>query len=112
MSILKKKSREVGIPVVAQQKQIQVVSMRMQVRSLASLNVLWIWRCPEMWCRSQMQLRSHAAVAVAQARGYSSNSTPSLETSFHMLQVQPLGKKKKKKKSWSSRRGAVVNESD
>ena len=32
--------------------------MRMRVRSLASLSGLRIWRCPELWCRSQMKLRS------------------------------------------------------
>ena len=34
---------------------------------------------PELWCR----LRSDVAVAVVQARGYSSNSTPSLRTSIY-----------------------------
>ena len=33
-------------------------------------------------CRSQMRLRSHVAVAVAQAGGYSSDLTPSLGTSI------------------------------
>ena len=28
------------------------VSMRMRVRSLASLSGLRIWRCHELWCRS------------------------------------------------------------
>ena len=54
----------------------------MQVRSLASLSGLWSWHCPELWCRSQMQLRSGVAVAVAQAGSYSSDSTPSLGTSY------------------------------
>ena len=35
-----------------------VVSMRKQVRSLASLSVLRIQCCCELWCRSQMQFRS------------------------------------------------------
>ena len=34
------------------------------VRSLASLSGSGIWHCPELWCRSQMQLGSHVAVAV------------------------------------------------
>ena len=38
---------------------------RMQVRSLALLSGLRIRHCHELWCRSQMQLRSHVAVAVA-----------------------------------------------
>ena len=36
--------------------------------------------CCELWCRSQMWLRSGIAVAVVQASGYSSHSTPSLGT--------------------------------
>lgn len=36
----------------------------------------------ELWCRSQMQLRSLVAVTVAQAGGYCSNWTPSLATSI------------------------------
>ena len=51
--------------------------MRMQVQSLASVSGLRIWHCGELWCRSQTWLRSHVAVALAQAGGYSSNSTPS-----------------------------------
>ena len=35
-----------------------------QVQSLASLSGLRIWRCRELWCRSQTWLRSHIAVAV------------------------------------------------
>ena len=31
---------------------------------LASLSGLRIWRCPKLWCRSQMQLGSGGAVAV------------------------------------------------
>ena len=33
--------------------------------SLALLSGLGIWHCCELWCRSQMELRSHVAVAVA-----------------------------------------------
>ena len=43
---------------------------------------LRIWRCRELWCRSQMQLGSSVAVAMVQARSYSSDSTPSLGTSI------------------------------
>ena len=35
------------------------------VRSLASLSVFRIWRCCELWCRSQMQLGFGVAVALA-----------------------------------------------
>ena len=41
-----------------------VASMRMQVRSLASLSGLRTQCCRELWCRLQMQLRLHVAVAV------------------------------------------------
>ena len=39
------------VPIVAQWKQIQLVSMRIQVRSLALLSGLRIWRCCELWHR-------------------------------------------------------------
>ena len=42
--------------------------MRLQVRSLASLSGLKIWHGRELWCKSQMQLRSGIAVALAKAR--------------------------------------------
>jgi len=41
-----------------------LVSMRMWVQSLASLSRLRIWHCHELWCRWQIGLRSHVAVAV------------------------------------------------
>ena len=53
-----------GVLPVAQQKHIWLVSMRVQVRSLASLSGLRIWHCHEVRCRSQAQLRSGVAVAV------------------------------------------------
>ena len=71
--------------------------MRMQVRSLASLKGLRIWHCCELWCRSQTRLRSRVAVAVAQASGYSSHSTPSLGTSI-WRGCSPEKKTKKKEK--------------
>ena len=53
-----------GVPVIAQQKWIRLGTMRMQVRSLASLSGLRIRCCHELWCRLQMQLGSWVAVAV------------------------------------------------
>ena len=53
-----------GVPVVAQWKRIQLGTMRLRVQSLALLSGLRIQRCRELWCRSQMQLRSVVAVAV------------------------------------------------
>ena len=60
----------------------QLVSMRMQVRSLASCNGLRIQQCHESWCRSQTWFRCGIVVAVAVAYSYSSESTPSLRTSI------------------------------
>ena len=67
--------------------------MRLRVRSLALLNGLSIWRCRELWCRSQTWLRSGIAVAVAVADSRSSDSTPSLGTSI----CRGCGQKRKKK---------------
>ena len=53
----------------------------MQVRSQASLSGLKIQCCRELWCRSQMQLGSSIAVAVAKAGSCCSDSTPSLRMS-------------------------------
>ena len=38
---------------------------RLRIQSLALLSGLRIWQCLELWCRSQMRLRSQVAVAVA-----------------------------------------------
>ena len=53
----------VGVPIVAQGKQIRRGSMRSRVRSLSSLSGLRIQCCRELWCRSQMHLASGVAVA-------------------------------------------------
>ena len=50
---------------MVQGKQIQLGTMRLRVRSLASLSGLRIWRRRELWCRSQTQPGSGIAVAVA-----------------------------------------------
>ena len=42
-----------------------IVSRRMWVQSLALLSGLRIWHCCKLQCRSQVQLRSGVAVAVA-----------------------------------------------
>ena len=67
-----------GVPILAQQKQPWLISMRIRDQSLALISGLRIWHCCEQWCRSQMRLRSRVAVAVAQAGSRSSDSTPSL----------------------------------
>ena len=53
-----------GVSVVAQQKQIQLVTMGLWVPSMASLSGLRIWGRGELWCKSQTRLRSSIAVAV------------------------------------------------
>ena len=67
---------------VTQLKQIQLGTMRLQVRSLASLSGLRIQRCREPWRRSQTWLGSGIDVALAQADSYTSDQTPSLGTSI------------------------------
>ena len=52
-----------------------------------------------LWYRSQTRLGSRVAVAVAQARSYSSDSTPSLGTSI----CCECGPKKQKRKEMTSR---------
>ena len=54
-----------GVPVMAQQKQIRLGTMRLWVQSLALLCGLSIRHCCELWRRSQIQLGSGVAVAVA-----------------------------------------------
>ena len=60
----------------------QLVPMRMQIWSWASLSGLRIPRCSELWCRLQMRLGSCVAVAVVQASSCSSGLTCSLGTSI------------------------------
>ena len=72
--------------------------MRMRVRLLASLSGLRIRCCCELWCKSETQLGSRVAVAVALASDYSSESTPSLGTSICCGYSPKKQKKKKKKK--------------
>ena len=59
----------------------RLVSMRMQIRSLALLSGLRIQHYHELWCRSRPQLRARIAVAVVQADSCSSYSIPNLGTS-------------------------------
>ena len=90
-------SKKAGVAIMAQQTRIQLVSMRMWVRSLASLTGLGIYHCSDLWCRLQMRLRSGVAVTVVKASSCSSDSTPSLGNSIC------CGKKKQKKKKKKGR---------
>ena len=53
-----------GVLVEVQRKQIRRGTMRLQVQSPAFISGLRIWHRRELWCRSQMRLRSGVAVAV------------------------------------------------
>ena len=65
----------------------------------ASLSGLRICCCSELWCRSQTWRVSLVAVALGLASSYSSDWTPSLETSVCCGYGPKKTKKKKKKKS-------------
>ena len=65
---------------MAQQQRTKLVSMRMQVQSLALLSGLRIRPYSELWCRSYVLLGSHVAAVMVYVG--SSNSTPSPGTSI------------------------------
>ena len=83
------------VPIVAQQKWIRLVSMRMWVQFLALLSGSGIRHCRELWGRSQTWLKSCLAAAVVQARSCSSDSAPSLGISI-CCQCSPKKQLKKK----------------
>ena len=72
--------------------------MRFQVQSLVLLSGLRIWRCHELWYRSQMWLGSGIAVAVAYDSSHSSNSTSTLGSSI-CHRYSPKKQKTNKKKN-------------
>ena len=88
-----------GVPVVAQwlTNPTRNHEVAGSVGSLPLLSGLMIRRCRELWCRLQTRLGSSVAVALAQAGGYSSDSTPSLGTSICRGSGPRRGKKTKKK---------------
>ena len=61
------------VPIVAQQKRIQIGTMRLWVPYLALLSGLRIRYCHELWCKSQMRLGSGIAAALLKASSYSSD---------------------------------------
>ena len=73
---------EVGssLPNTAEKNSTSV--LRMWIPFLTLLGGLRLGHCYELWCRLQMQIRSHVAVAVAEAGRCSSNLIPSLGTSI------------------------------
>lgn len=69
-------------------------------KTIAQTSGLKMQHCQELWCRSQMRLGSHIAVAMAVASSYSSDLIPSLGTSIGHRCSPKKTKKKKKKKRW------------
>ena len=100
MAIIKKNTRS---SCCIQQEQIQLVSMRMWVQSLASLSGSRIQHCHDLWCRSQMRLKSCVAVPVAVTSSCSSNSTLGLEPPYAASFPKKQKKKKKRKRKISTR---------
>ena len=114
--------------------------MKTQVESLASPSGLRIWRCYELWCRSQMQLKSGCCCGAAATTPiqplaseppYATGEALKRQTTqfktdkdwnghFSKEHIEMANKHQKKTfiskemkiKTRSSRRGAVVNESD
>ena len=70
--------------------------MRTQVPSLASLSGLRIQRCRELWCRLQIQLGSHAVVALVY-RGQKMQLRLGPLT-WELPNAAPVAQKKTKKK--------------
>ena len=91
-----------GVLTTAQQKQIQLGTMRLQVQSLTSLSGLRISCFREPWCGSQTWLGSGLAVAMVEAGSCSPNETPSLGTSM-CRGCSPKKKSKKQTKKESYR---------
>ena len=76
--------------------EMNLTSMRMQVRFLASLSGLRIRHCCKLWCRWQMQFGSVCCCG-CWAVGYSSDLTPSLGTSIcHCVALKKQKTEKKK----------------
>ena len=88
---------------MVQWKQIRLGTMRLWVRSLVLLRGLTIWRCRELWCRSQTQLGSRVAMAVVQAISCSSDLTPSLGTSEGVVLKKQTKTKNKQTKNNSEK---------
>ena len=80
------------VPIVAQQWQTWLVTMRKQVWSLASLRELRIQRCFELWCRLQTWLRSDTAVGVASSCSFNS------PLAWELLYAKGVALKSKRKK--------------
>ena len=96
-----KHKKQTGVPIVVQQKQIQLGTMSFRVQSLSLLSGLRIRHCHELWCGSQMQLGSCTAVAVVYAGGYSSLAWEPPYAAGAALEKAKRQIKKKKRKEIS-----------
>ena len=84
---------------MAQRKRIQLVTMKLQVRSLSLLSGLRIQHCRELWCRLQTRLGPCIAVAVWRRSAAVSPIRPlAWKPLYAMGVVVKKAKKKKKKK--------------
>ena len=92
---------------MAQRKQIQLVTMRWRVRSLVSLTGLRILQCRELWCRSQVRLRSY--VAVLWPRPVATASIRPLAWEPPYAAGVARGPEKKKKKSGLKQHNSAPN---
>ena len=90
-----KKWNNTGVPLVAQRKWAQLVSMRTRVQSHPHSVGQRILCCHELWYRSHMWLKSSVTVPVVQASCCSSGLTASRGT----CRCQGCSPKKKKKKN-------------
>ena len=71
------------------------MAQQKRIKPLSSISGLRIRRRRELWCRSQTRLGSGVAVAVVEAGGYSSDSTPSLGPSICHGAAQEMAKRQK-----------------
>ena len=104
-----KKKKKRGVPVVVQQKQIQLGTMRFWVQSQASLSRLKIRRCCELWQRAQTRLGSSVTVAVVQWCRSAAVALirPLAQQPLYATGVALKRKKKKKRHKIKSQRQAV-----
>ena len=71
-----------GVPIMAQQKRIQLGARRLRVRSPVLLSGVRIRRWHKLWCRSQTWLGSGVAVDVVDSGSCSSNRTLAWEPPY------------------------------
>ena len=85
---------------MVQWKQIQLGTMRLPVRSLASLSELRIWCCRELWCR---------LAAVALIRPIAWELPYALGMALKTKKKKKKKKRKKKKRNYKVRYQQLIN---